>query len=115
MKKPSFFAFRECIFTIMVHIVFLFSGVSNLLNCHKDFKQPICQGLQEEKLRFVQGSMPYIPIKQQRSARTMGSFCSEADGQRGPAACALWFMGLIKTLGSVTSTAFQPMQAVSRK
>lgn len=32
----------------MVHIIFLFSGVSNLLNCHKGFKQPICQGLQEE-------------------------------------------------------------------
>lgn len=42
-EKAIIFKIWECFFIRMVCMIFLFSGVSNLLNCHKGFEKPICQ------------------------------------------------------------------------
>lgn len=77
----------------MVRIIFLFSGVRNLLNCHKGFKQPTCQGLQKEvgEAQICTAAPSSSDIQQEPLLLTCFIQMLMAEAQRCPAVCALGF------------------------
>lgn len=92
----------------MVRTIFLFSGVSNLLNYHKGFKQPVCQGLQKEMGEVqICTRAPYCISPSSSTTQQepfLITFCSDADG-RGPemSCCLCSVVECIKFWGSLYS------------